>query len=229
VKDNVRLEGYAAMLTDNQTIALKNITLNCKAKMYLFESMWDRLANFEARLSSSKVYGVIGKPGGGAWALSYLLSGKAQPATGEIYWNGELAAFSLFRELGWYVGELLYSRNKWGLKTYPTVQELIAQGENRTQYDVAGIVDELELSPSRLNRPMPYISNERWNATVAIGLVHDKKLFCFPWLDHSWKERMESRLERCSSVLRRSNAITIIPSNDTTSLTNIVDEFIYLT
>ena len=90
------------------------------------------------------------------------------------------------------------------------------------------MIEQLELSPSRIDRPMNQISNERWNASVAIGLARRKSLFCFPFLDRNWKERLVVRLATCAELLKERQCTMIIPSDNEEYLHNVVDEWIRL-
>ncbi|MDQ0058608.1 hypothetical protein [Paenibacillus harenae] len=114
------------------------------------------------------------------------------------------------------------------MKYYPTVQQLLEEDPKLSEEAVRSAVEELELSPSRMNRPLHYISNERWNATVAIGLAHGKSIFCFPYLDSYWKERIRVRLEICAGIVRRNHRLMIIPSDNESVISDLVDEMIVL-
>lgn len=127
-----------------------------------------------------------------------------------------------------YVGDIIYNRSFFGIKKYPTVNQLLHHNVVLPNSVIQNLVTQLELSPSRIDRPLQYISNERWNASVAIGLALGKSVFCFPLLDSMWKERLRIRLQTCCEVLREFNCITVIPSNDESIIGEIADEMLYV-
>jgi ABC-type glutathione transport system ATPase component len=210
-------------------LQLKNVSVRCKPSILGIDSKVDKLINFSHNFCNSTVYGVISNPGEGAGALSYTLAGKAKLSSGDIVaGDNEKWDMKRLRQHSCYVGDILYKRNKWGLKYYPTVEQLLEEDVVLPKPSINNLVEQLELSPTRMNRPLHLISNERWNATVAIGLAQGKSIFCFPFLNKDWKESLIVRLETCSSILKNHQCITIVPSDSEYILTNIVDEVVNL-
>lgn len=210
-----------------ESIELKNINVQCKPRIFGVDAHWDQLTHFNYRLSSSKVYGVVSKPGAGAWVLSYLLAGQVKQDSGYIFANnGSLLTQAQLKQSSCYVGDIIYRRNRFGIKYYPTVRQLLEEDPKMNEEAVQSVVEELELSSSRLDRPLHQVSNERWNATVAIGLAQGKSIFCFPYLDNDWKERLRVRLETCAEVLRKKQSIMIVASDSDSVISDIVDEII---
>lgn len=211
------------------SIELKNIYVQCKPRISGIDEQRDRLTHFNYRFCSTKVYGVVSKTGTGPWALSYLLAGQVKQDSGSIVANddSELSQTQLMQS-SCYVGDITYRRNRFGMKYYPTVRQLLEEDPTLSEEAIWNVVEELELSPSRMDRPLHQISNERWNATVAIGLSQGKSVFCFPYLDSDWKERLRVRLATCGELLRRKECIMIIPSNNESIISDIVDEMIVL-
>lgn len=60
-------------------ITLKRVSVICKPKMFGIQAQRDKLVNYSHTFVASKVYGIVSRPGRGAWALSYLVAGKVQP------------------------------------------------------------------------------------------------------------------------------------------------------
>lgn len=60
---------------------------------------------------------------------------------------------------------------------YEELKEYIKSNNELNTY-----ISELELSSSRLNRPLEVLSGEKWRASIAIGLLTGKNLFVIPWI-----------------------------------------------
>lgn len=207
-------------------VSLENISAYCKPYIFNMDPMPDKLSSFSYSFKEAHVYGIISQPGGGAWALSYLLAGRVRKYSGTIIMNGEKANGGLLESNSVYVGEGLQAgRWIWSINR-KTILEQLEEGDS--SYSVGELIELLDLSDSRMDRSIQYISNERWNASVAIGLAHSRQLFCFPWFDSAWKSINRGRLKHCAEVLRANKKIMIIPSDSTLYLENIVDEIIYL-
>lgn len=163
-------------------IYIENLSVICNPSILGINSVHDKLKNFSYHLCSSKIYGVLSKLGGGAWALSYMLSGKVKQKSGYVFSNDNIIlGHEKLKLQSCYVGDIIYNRSKFGLKYYPTVKQLLEENVVLTKQSIERIMDALELSPSRMDRPLHLISNERWNASVAIGLAQGKTIFCFPY------------------------------------------------
>ncbi|MNI18859.1 hypothetical protein D3C73_722790 [compost metagenome] len=141
--------------------------------------------------------------------------------------NNALSNYTILRTSGWYIGEGLLIRNMFGFYRKMTIREQLAR-YNSSSYTIDELIDLFELSPSRLDREMKYISNERWNASTAIGLANGKLVFAFPWLDDIWKDAIKVRIRHCSRILKQNNCIVIIPTTNLYLIEDIVDEIIYL-
>ncbi|MCD1260545.1 hypothetical protein B5M42_017220 [Paenibacillus athensensis] len=161
----------------------------------------------------------------GGWALSYVLSGKAEIQSGEIFLDQTPATSSCLSKVGCYVGEGYLNKRFLGEKT---IRQQIMQGlkENRSSFSLQEILDLFELSSSRLDRKLDQISNERWNASAAIGFAHGKRIYSFPWLNTAWIHRLNQRIEHCVTVLKQYGAIVLIPTSHAASLSEIVDSSI---
>lgn len=207
------------------SLELQDVSVKCKPAIRNFDSWTDQLQHFSYRFHSGKVYSIISQPNKGGWALSYLLSGRCKKFHGEIVINDRPISGEMIYTVGWYVGEGLKS----GLfKKEMTVREQLERGTS-INYSVDNLIDTFELSPSRLDREIRYISNERWNASAAIGLAYEKHVFCFPWLDDEWTNLIRGRLAHCSDVLRKSNKILLIPVSNSSKVEDFIDEAVYLT
>lgn len=207
-------------------LKLENVSVQCKPFISNIDAMLDEVNSFSYTFKDGHVYAVISQPGSGGWALSYLLAGKVKKYMGIIRINGLIADAKLLRSNSIYVGEGLHSK-RWFLGgSKKTIRQLLEEGSN--SYSVGELIETLELSHSRLDRSIRQISNERWNASVAIGLAHSRQIFCFPWFDTEWKKINHARLKHCAEVLRSNNKMMIIPSDSVQYIEKIVDQIIYL-
>ncbi|GIO86407.1 hypothetical protein J25TS5_33390 [Paenibacillus faecis] len=210
-----------------KNVELVDITLRCRPKMHNFDSWRENISHFSYEFMPGKIYAIVSQPGGGGWALSYLLSAKVSNYTGRIFINQEMAHSKDLLSYGWYIGEGVRAKNNFGLVRKLTVREQLISCE-LSAFTIEKLVDLFELSPSRLDRELKYISNERWNASAAIGLAHGKQIYCFPWMDDMWKEVIKVRLRHCSEVLKQNNCLVIIPTPSLQIVKDFVDEVIYL-
>ncbi|WP_405116037.1 hypothetical protein MHH28_14510 [Paenibacillus sp. FSL K6-1217] len=205
---------------------LEDVSISCKPTMLNFESKKDSLKHFSYRFTSGKTYAIENNIGEGGWALSYLLSGREQRYSGDIIIDGNKIERDKLNIYGWYVGEGIQSKVPLYKKSL-TVREQLELGTSK-RHGVKDLIDAFELAPSRLDREIKHISNERWNASIAIGLAHEKQVFCFPWLNDMWKEALIARLAHCSKLLKQYNCIFLIPVQSLTNIESCIDEVVYL-
>lgn len=205
---------------------LEDVSISCKPRILNFESRKDSLKHFSYRFTSGKTYALVNNIGEGGWALSCLLSGREQRYSGGIAIDGNKIERGELSAYGWYVGEGIQSKVPF-YKKGMTVREQLESGTSK-EHSVEELIDAFELAPSRLDREIKHISNERWNASIAIGLAHEKQVFCFPWLSDMWKEAIIARLAHCSTLLKQYNCILLIPVQSLTNLESCIDESVYL-
>ncbi|MBW7454006.1 hypothetical protein ACFOLF_32430 [Paenibacillus sepulcri] len=210
-------------------VELKNISLKCKPAIMNFDSWQDQLSHFSYTFTAGKIYAVVCKPGEGGWALSYLLSGKTQAYKGEILIDGDIINRRSLQSYGWYIGEELPKKTLLGIRYRKelTIREQLESAVS-SQYTVSELVDLFELAPTRMERVMRYISNERWNASTAIGHAHGKRIFCFPWLEDSIKALIGYRVQYCCEFLKQNKCISIVPVRSQSIIEDFADEIIFL-
>jgi ABC-type multidrug transport system ATPase subunit len=209
------------------SLEVHDVSVGCKPQMMNFRSGEERLDHFTYRFLPGRTYGIVCGPGCGGWALSYLLSGLAANFEGTVTINSKIVLPKELQINGWYVGQGLPAAGKF-LKKEMTVRRQLECGTSN-QYKMEELVNRFELSASRLDRELRYVSNERWNASTAIGLMHEKQVFCFPWLDEVWVEAIRKRLEYCSAALNDYGCITILPVQSLLQIEHIADEVIVIT
>ncbi|EFM08679.1 hypothetical protein PaecuDRAFT_4473 [Paenibacillus curdlanolyticus YK9] len=208
------------MLNEIRTVELQNVSLSCKPRMMNFKSIAEHLRLFSHVFTQGKTYAIIGEQGMGGGALSYLLSGRVRSYRGHIFINNNRCDTMTLQQAGWYVGE--------GTAENKTIREQLESAPPSVHTTTSQLIDRFELSESRLDREMRYISNERWNASTAIGMAFGKSIYCFPWLDDTVKEIIRARLKHCSAVLKQNNHILIIPAHSTSIIEEFADEIVYL-
>ncbi|ULO04869.1 ATP-binding cassette domain-containing protein [Paenibacillus sp. 19GGS1-52] len=207
-------------------IDLEDVSVTCKPLMFNFESRKDKLEHFSYQFMPGKTYAIVSDPGKGGSALSYLMSGRANRYYGKISIDGNKIDNIQMGSYGWYIGDEVHS-NASLFKKSMTVREQLEMGTSEL-HTVDKLIETFELAPSRLDRSMKHISNERWNASVAIGLAHEKQVFCFPWLDDMWKNAIIARLTLCSTILKQNDCILLIPVHNICNIENFIDDIVYL-
>lgn len=206
---------------------LIDLSCSCQPFLHNFNTWTETLSNFSYSFFPGKVYSVIGEPGKGGWALSYLLAGKVRNYGGDIFVNSKIGNLQLLKKVGWQVGEGIQEKPLSRFFRQRTIREqLVSCNENG--YTEEGLIEAFELSPSRLDRKIKYISNERWNASSAIGLGLGKQVFCFPLFDEMWKETIKVRLKHCSEILIQEGCIVILPTTSLSLIDDFVHDVVYL-
>ncbi|SEG78735.1 hypothetical protein [Paenibacillus sp. UNC499MF] len=210
------------MVQPIDTVRVKDLTILGDPRLVNYGQMRDCCENFSYEFRSGHVYGIIGECGSGGWVLSYYLTGREKEQSGTLFLNNVLAAdSSVLAGYGCYVGEGVISRNLFGGRT---VRQQIEEGlKQNNAFTLNELVEWFELSSSRLDRKLEHISNERWNASIAIGLAHGKTIFCFPWLNTAWIQSLRSRIAASVRILKDQGAIIIIPTAKREALNQLAD------
>lgn len=195
-----------------------------------FGSMIDNINDLQCEFSSGKVYGIIGECGSGGWALSYLLSGRDASPNQKILVNNQEISQTDLKRLGWYVGDGLI-RNKIINSEKSVLKQLqLGVKHNINSITVEEIVDKFNLSHDRLHKKLNELSWEKWRASIAIGYAHNKRIFCFPWLNTAQINDLilNTGFHIYTDILREEGSILIVPTNTKEALELIADEYIVL-
>ncbi|MFS0837426.1 hypothetical protein [Paenibacillus sp. 1P03SA] len=210
------------MVQPIDTVRVKDLTVLGDPRLANYGQMRDCCEKFSYEFRSGHVYGIIGECGSGGWVLSYYLTGREKEQGGTLFLNNVLAAdSSVLAGYGCYVGEGVSSRNLFGGRT---VRQQIEEGlKQNNAFTLNELVEWFELSSSRLDRKLEHISNERWNASIAIGLAHGKTIFCFPWLNTAWIHSLRSRIAASVRISKDQGAIIIIPTAKREALNQLAD------
>lgn len=214
----------------HEIVQITNVTTIGDPELAEYGKMKDMCNNFTFQFLGGKSYGIICECGAGGWGLSYALSGKGDIIEGQLLINRNQVNKQFLMKYGWYVGDDFVGKGAFGRIKRFSIRQQITNGlkQSKTDLTMEQICSMLELSDSRLDRDILSISNERWNASVAIGLAHNRKLFCFPWLNTGWVNTLFVRLQTIAHVLKEQGAILIIPTAKTDVISKIVDETLFL-
>jgi hypothetical protein len=208
-------------------IKLENYDKLADPQLFGYGQMRDYCHRLSYDFTGGNSYGVIGDCGTGGWTLSYVLSGRINVgANGRIWLNGNAADQRMLIEQGCYVGNGIVE--KGFLKGKSIRQQLLRGLKRNKDFSFEEIVELFELAPSRLDRKIDQIGNERWSASAAVGLAHSKKVFCLPWLNDSWIKKLYPRIKQSVKILKSYGAIVIIPTTRAESVDNLVDAMVVL-
>jgi len=190
---------------------------NC-GYIYCKSGFYSALDGLDEGLSYTFTQGVnklVGDIDSGNWAVSYLLSMyKHRRKDFFLYYapqvivNDKPVALNELSKFSCYMDELypLFSGRA-------SVRELIMNGlkHNKSPYTCEEIKKIFDLDDQRFERPLKAVGNEAIRAMGAIGLAHNKEVFCFPWLSHKrfygYHGNMTLLLER----LKEMGKIAIVP------------------
>jgi ABC-type multidrug transport system ATPase subunit len=209
-------------------VQLINLTTYGDPELFNYGKMRDLCHQFSYTFNAGKAYGVVGECGSGGWGLTYALSGRGGIINGEIKINEMKADKEKLYQYTCYVGgDSIRKRNFWTKKS--TVRKQIENGLKENQLMSFNEICELfELSSSRLDRNIEHVGNERWNASMAIGLAQGKKIYCFPWLYTGTLNVNYKLIKNCVNVLKERGGIIIIPSAKAEKLSQFVDEITFI-
>lgn len=191
------------------------------------------LTSIDYEFDFGKAYLIEGSKNFASWILSWLISGKIEPDSGNILLDDVTETQTKIREQSWAVR---YDQIKqWGLfdKTIGwqvrvgLQSQLVTNGSSEEE-----IIEAFKLTPERYNRKLSQLSNEAWRASCAIGYAYGKRVFCFPDMDYLSpnfvKEYRKLWLEDMLRFLTTSNALIIMPSSFSDPLDGLFDEVVIL-
>ena len=213
-------------------IGVNEIEALTDASLWNYATFRDYCFNFSYKLEGGKVYGIICECGAGGWALSYTLAGRQKHFNGTITINGDEVDDKILAKSSCYVGEgVIEEKGLFGYKNaiIKQIENGVKTGKSKchTSADVIKLFN-LEDEISRLNRNIYKISNFRWLASIAVGYSYGKMIYCFPWLNTGWIKFVRNQIDRCFEVLKDEGAIILIPTPKLDSVTDIVDDVIYI-
>lgn len=211
--------------------------------------LYDVLFKFSYTFTGGKTYALIGSPGSGNCALTYILYGKealrTDPEGGQILINGQTADNAMLSENVCYVGHRLIGEpdRDCVLKHFVkgrskrwTIAELINRGLEKTQskYSLKDIAEIFHLSGynypnGRLYRTIELTSGERWMASIAIGYAYGKKIFAYPLLTDNFFHYITFPAQNgIFDFLKSEGAIILIPSVYAEQTSEFCDETLFM-
>mgnify|MGYP001297431209 CR=1 FL=1 len=168
-------------MSDKMKLILENINFNGDL------SIVDRIERPQVSISQlsyefefGKVYHLASERHWEMWALSLLVAGAIVEQSGVVKFNDNICSVCQRQEISWRVGYTHIKR--FGL-FWQNIKSQILSGirrGNRYHLSEADYILNFKLTPSRYLRYITQVSSEVWRASCAIGLAHDKQIFCFP-------------------------------------------------
>lgn len=215
-----------------EKIVLENFTVGGSCDLFHHGVLQDNLEKGNFELYGGNLYGVIGEFGNGGAALSCGITGNTNFYEGRIVVDGMETSKEHLIQNSWYVGKDLYKYNSSSLfgrkpkMTRNTIKEQIEEGVCRNGHGLSfyQIKSIFDISDERVVRNIEYVSAERWKASAAIGYVHKKKIFCYPWMNSKDIEHLKEQLSNTINVLLDFGCIVIVPTTKEENIRKISDK-----
>lgn len=175
---------------------------------------------------SSKVYALVGAQNGGGYALSCLLSGRADLGKSKIKIDGNLSGLSELRKTSCFIGAGRQGFFKRGGTVRQQITRALNKSANPLSFDA--ITDKFGLTPERLDRKFAHIGNEHWRASIAIAYAERKRIYCSPYIDETmWDDYLRLYLETWIRMLRDEDNVIFLPVSGISKFRDLTDEVIY--
>ncbi len=189
----------------------------------------EHLVSFSYEFTYGKSYLLSGEAGQGGFALSWILGGLLDPQQGSIYRNNMPYSAQQRKEDGWCVH--FSEVKRFGLLKQ-TVRAQVRHGlrtaTNPYLKTEEEVIEQFLLTLPRYGRLMRQLSGEAWRASCAIGFVHGKRIFCFPWSTHVIENYTDFWLKKQFDFLTSTGALVIIPFRETEKAKQLCDEVVRL-
>lgn len=134
-----------------------------------------------------KVYHLASEIHWDAWALSLLIAGVIAEQSGNIKLNDATCPPRQRQKMSWRVHRDEVMR--FGLFMQSVKNQIRAGIKRGNRYPLSeeDYIQYFKLTPQRYTRYLGQQSTEAWRSSCAIGLAHDKQIFCFPPFEHNRK------------------------------------------
>ena len=171
------------------------------------------------------VYGIICEHGAGGEAISLALAGEIDMNNTEIFVDG--VKDSSENRIGWYVGKTVYS-TKFGIKRECSVKKALQEALNSYKMfnNIEEVIDKFHLSPDKLAYTFSNNTDwERWRASLALGYISNKKVFCFPWMNslQFYDCMYNSSVFRFFNDIKKDGGIIVLPTSRSENVEGIAD------
>ena len=184
----------------------------CKSGFYTAADGLSENSVYTFTTGINKLYGEIDSEN---WAVSYLLSMYTHRPEDFILFNepkvsvnDKIMSLSELAEYSCYMDEIypLFS-------TDVSVKDLVIQGIEKSKKNITymDIKNMFDLDDQRFERPLSCVGNEVFRAMAAVGISHNKEIFCFPWLSHTRYKGYHKNLWGLMDILKSLNKIAIVP------------------
>lgn len=178
-------------------------------------------------LGAGKAVGLRSEFGGGAWALTTCIGGRAEPQRqqdGRILWNGQHVTNGELAVRACFVGERPEEHRLKCL--YPTVRGCMERALKKSglPYTAEEIRAMFGLTDARFDRRIDRIGSEIWLASMAIGFAGGKDLYCWPWMYGQFEHYLRVAKELgILDLLRQHGKLVLIPSANEVLLRDCCD------
>ncbi len=216
------------------------ITTN-KQSVCIDNSMYDYLDNTDLTFEFGKSYALLGDFGMGGHLISLILSGSRD--TTDYYPVGSfIEAHALRNSLvpdtrilvdgvenndfvkdrGWLVGRSLYSKITGQERT---LSSILNQYKNKDMY--SDIISYFDISEG-MSKYVSRMPHEKWRVSSAIGLLTDRKVFCYPYMNSRFllDTFYFSSNALCVNKIKEYGGTVIIPTNDLELASPLVDHVV---
>lgn len=213
-----------------RTLTLENYRPNAHCRAIACTSQ-EGFVPVSCTLEAGKINGMRSEFGGGAWALSTCLGGRAEPGwrqEGSILWNGQPVTNDELAARACFVGERPEEHRLQCL--YPTVRRRVERAlkESGLPYAADEIKVMFSLTDARFDRRIDRIGSEIWLASMAIGFAGGKEVFCWPWMYGQFACYLRAAKELgVLKLLRRHGKLVLVPSADEGLLRDCCDRLLH--
>lgn len=187
-------------------------SIECKS---IFYKAFDYLSFDATYTFSCGINQLNGEIDSGIWGTSYLLSMYQYRPKDFVIWekpevtvNKTVLTLEKLSKYTCYMDQLypLFS-------SQASVRHLVKRGIKRHQlsYTSEEIRDLFHMDAERFERPIKAVGHEMFRAMAAIGYVHGKQVFCFPWLSQRIFQAYHGHMTDLLDILDRLDKIVILP------------------
>ncbi len=195
---------------------------------HIGEKWIDYINDNEFNFEKGRIYGLVGEHGSGGEIISSLLSGRIKQEKNSVYIDNNRANEAEVQKNGWYVGKAEYTKGliKKEISVRRAIQRAIK--EYHRYENINEVVEEFHLTPERLGYGLSKYSGERLRASLAIGYISNKEIYCFPWMNTAFFRDiiLSSGVFRFFKKMRDEGCIIILPTSRVENVVGLVDEVI---
>lgn len=145
------------------------------------------LTHLSYEFEFGKVYHIASERQWDGWAFNLLIAGAIVEQAGIIKLNDTIVSPYQRGKMSWRVhrDEIM----RFGLFIQSVKNQIRAGIKKGNRYPLSeqDYIQNFKLTPQRYDRYLRQQSSEGWRSSCAIGLAHDKQIFCFPPFEHGRK------------------------------------------